>query len=115
MFALIALVAQFATLNLTYVDTGKTFTLPKQTTIVVTLASCHPCGYEWKLKPLNTSVVRRVSRRYVSTSHAVGAGGKEIWTFVTVGRGRDPIHLVYLRPFEHKPPARTFSVTINVS
>jgi len=113
MFTLIALVA---TLNLTYVDTGKTFTLPKQTAIVVTLPSCASCGYHWQLKPLNRSVIRRVSHSYVpSTSHGVGGIGKEIWRFQTVGAGRSPLQLVYRPPGRNTKPVRTFSLKINVS
>ena len=116
MFNLLAVVA--ATLNLTFVDTGKTFTLPKQTTIVVTLISCGPCGYHWGLKPLNTSVVRRVSHRYVphkSPPGVVGAGGKEIWTFRTVGAGRSPVQLAYYPPGRGAKPVKRFIVRINVS
>ena len=116
MFSLLAVAA--ATLNLTFLDTGKTFTLPKQTTIVVTLISCAPCGYHWQLKPLNTSVLRRVSHRYVghkSPPGVVGAGGKEIWRFVTVGAGRSPLQLAYYPPGRGTKPVRRFIVRINVS
>ena len=114
MFALVAVAA--ATLNLTYVDVGKTFTLPKQTTIVVTLASCGPCGYSWRLEPLERTVLRRVSHHYVAPkTKRIGGAGKEIWRFSTIGAGRSPLQLVYLPPGRNVKPDRHFGVTINVS
>jgi len=113
MFTLIALIA---TLNLTYVDTGKTFTLPPQTAIVVTLPSCGTCGYHWRLKPIDRSVLRRVSHHYVAkVSHgAVGGIGKEIWRFTTLGAGTSPLQLVYLPPGRNAKPVRTFSLNVTV-
>ena len=116
MFGLIPLIAAVATLNVTYVDTGKTFTLPPQTTIVVTLSSCGSCGYHWELKPLDRSVIRRVSHRYVAPrGRGIGGAGKEIWSFRTVGAGRSPLQLAYVPPGRHTKPARTCGLKINVS
>jgi predicted secreted protein len=114
MFALLAVAA--ATLNLTYNDTGKTFGLPTQTTIVVKLAECGDCDSAWRLKSIDPNVVRRVSRRFVAKQHRrVGGPAMVIWQFRTVGAGYSPIELAYTSGRPHSKPTRYFDLKIHVS
>ena len=118
MFALLASFAAAATLSLTHADTGKTFTLPPHTRVMVTLVVCGGCGYSWRLKPLNRSVIRHVSTHVVPFNHpprVVGTGAKVIWRFRTVGAGTSPLQLAYYPPGRNTKPADQFLVTINVS
>jgi predicted secreted protein len=114
MFAVFALLAM---LHLTAADNGNTYTVRPQTAIVLKLTSVPSAGYHWRLKPLDKSVVRLVSHRYVSHAKpgAVGGSGMEIWRFRAVGAGSSRIRVVYLPPGRNTKPARHFYVTINVS
>jgi inhibitor of cysteine peptidase len=93
----------------TEVKVGQEFT--------ITLESNRTTGFQWQLaKPLDESVVRLVSSNYQApTTNAIGAGGKEIWTFKAVGAGKAEIALEYVQPWEQDvDPAieQTYTITI---
>ncbi|MDX6479896.1 MAG: Chagasin family peptidase inhibitor [Gaiellaceae bacterium] len=122
MFAFLAAAAAAATLNLTYVDTGKTFTLPPQTTVVVTLIETgSDGGYSWARIPgaTNGKVLQFVSRRIVPPprNKPPGTAGKVIFTYRTIAAGTAQIGLKLYRSFDppKTPPARIFKATIHVS
>jgi len=76
----------------------------------ITLESNRSTGYQWRLaRPVDQKVVKLVGSGYQSPQVKLpGAGGKEIWTFEAVGRGRTEIAMQYVRPWEKgEPPART--------
>ena len=76
----------------------------------ITLESNRSTGYQWRLaRPLDQAVVKLVGSGYESPRVKLpGAGGKEIWTFQAVGRGRTEITMKYIRPWEKgEAPART--------
>lgn len=76
----------------------------------ITLDSNPTTGYRWQLaKPLDESLVKLVGNEYQEpeSSGAVGAGGKEIWTFKAVAEGKTAIAMKYVRSWEkNQPPAK---------
>lgn len=83
----------------------------------VVLGSNKTTGFEWQLAmPLDEKVVRLVSSEYTPVeSKLIGSGGKEVWTFKTVGAGKADILFKYVRPWEKDtPPAKTESFSIVV-
>jgi inhibitor of cysteine peptidase len=68
----------------------------------ITLPANHTTGYSWRLaKPLNPDLLRQVSDIYSEeTSGAIGAGGKEVWTFEALTKGTTELYFEYARPFE---------------
>jgi inhibitor of cysteine peptidase len=73
-------------------------------------------GFQWELaKPLDEAVVKHVETTYEQEPNAaVGAGGKEIWTFDAVAPGWAKIELVYRRPWEEMAPARIAVWSVDV-
>lgn len=86
------------TLHLTWKDNHKMFGVQRGSAIVVTLASCHDCGYSWK--DLHSGMVKLVSHRYVQPKGQVGGMGKEIWKFKVIGHkgGNGRFRLHYVSP-----------------
>jgi inhibitor of cysteine peptidase len=81
----------------------------------VTLESNHTTGFRWQIAdPLDQTKVRLVGKRYDRVRGAMpGQGGKEVWTFRAVSRGRTQIMLNYVRPWEKgSTPAQTKNVDV---
>jgi predicted secreted protein len=85
-----------STRHLTWKDNHKMIGVQWGSAIVVTLASCHDCGYHWK--DLYSGMVKLVSHRYVQTKGQIGGMGKEIWKFKVVGHGNGRFRLRYYSP-----------------
>jgi len=69
----------------------------------IVLDSNPTTGFQWQLSdPLDERIVTLVGTEYdiPKTPGVVGAGGKHIWTFKTVGLGQTMITLKYFRPWE---------------
>jgi len=96
---------------------GGTFHVTVGEEFKITLDSNATTGFQWSLAvPVDESVVKLVSNAYEAPQTAlVGAGGKEVWTFRAVGRGRTEIRMKYSRSWEKGTvPARgaVFSVRV---
>ncbi|MFH1079856.1 MAG: protease inhibitor I42 family protein [Pseudomonadota bacterium] len=81
----------------------------------LTLRSNPTTGYIWQLAaPLNENILRFAGNEYRSDKTGrMGAGGREIWTFKTVGSGETCISLKYARPWEKETaPAKTVQFRI---
>ena len=97
---------------------------PAATTIQVELGQRFPIaleanpttGYRWRLEDRpNEEVVQLVGSEYRRSEHDLpGAGGKEVFTFRAVGRGKAVVSLGYARPWEAARPAlmRKFVVVV---
>ncbi|MGA7721534.1 MAG: protease inhibitor I42 family protein [Ignavibacteriaceae bacterium] len=68
----------------------------------IDLKSNATTGYEWQLSPpLNENIVNNAGKIYLPPGNAIpGAGGKEIWNFITNNSGTTVIIFNYLRPWE---------------
>jgi predicted secreted protein len=74
-------------------------------------------GYEWQLSvPLNENIVNNAGKIYVPPVNAIpGAGGKEIWNFITNNPGNTEIIFNYIRPWEKEvKPAKNAAFKIIV-
>lgn len=75
-------------------------------------------GYQWQLaRPLDKEVLTLVSTDYwiPKTPGMVGAGGKSVWKFKAIGKGKALIYLKYVRPWEKKAkPVKTKTFIIIV-
>lgn len=97
-------------------ETGAKFSDPSQPIQVTTgqpftivLDSNRTTGYQWQLaKPLDASILQQVDNVYEAPqTNLAGAGGKELWTFKAVGKGKTTIDFQYVRPWEKNTPGTT--------
>jgi predicted secreted protein len=86
---------------------------------VIKLESNQTTGFQWGITgSLNSSVVKKVSSKYIAGKSAkgeVGVGGTEEWTFQAMGTGTAKFVMVYAQPFNKQvKPAETvvFNVTV---
>lgn len=72
----------------------------------IELKSNATTGYQWKLAaPLDEKIVRLVSSDYIApNTNLIGAGGKEVWVFKAVRKGKTKITLDYVRAWEKISP-----------
>ena len=72
----------------------------------ITLNSNATTGYQWQLaKPLDNSIVELMGNEYLAPrTRLVGAGGKEIWKFKAIGKGKTAIAMKYVRSWEKDIP-----------
>jgi inhibitor of cysteine peptidase len=107
------------TIDLDAANNGVSLETTVGQTINITLDSNVTTGYKWNLvgEP-DAKVLKLLSPQYVeptiSNSPVVGAGGKEVWMFQTVGRGTARIKLAYFRPSDPTHVAKEFSATVVV-
>jgi len=97
-------------------DNGKNIDVAPGQTLVVKLASNPSTGYKWTVEgdpsPLK---LRNDSYRRSTKSTATGAPGMQIFRFSATSSGIANLTLNYHRLFEYNvPPAKTFSLRVNV-
>lgn len=73
-------------------------------------------GYQWKIaKPLKKSLIKLKSSRYINLQpNVMGAGGKEIWTFTALKKGKTKINFAYSRAWEKTKPAKQKIYTVEI-
>ncbi len=105
-------------LSIDIASAGKEVTLAAGGTVTVTLDSNPTTGYSWNENAdiSDKAVAQQTGHRYQPPStSALGAGGKEIWTFKAVKTGTSTITMAYSRPFEKGvAPVKTFSLSLAV-
>jgi len=104
---------------LTEKDDGKTLSMAVKKRFVVRLAGNPTTGYGWRTVEVTGDAVEQTGKvAYVAAKRQpgmVGVGGHYVFRFEAVKPGKTSIKLEYARPWEKdKPPAKTFTVTINV-
>jgi inhibitor of cysteine peptidase len=98
-------------------NNGATLDVSSNQVLNIKLDSNITTGYKWNLvTPPDEKIVKLLSSKYNEpTGSAPGAGGSETWQFQATGRGTTTLKLAYARPFEpNNPPAKEFSITVNV-
>jgi inhibitor of cysteine peptidase len=102
--------------EVTKADNGKTVEVTKGSDLKVVLESNPTTGYKWEVKEVDASILKQAGEAaYKADSDAVGAGGKETFTFNAVGAGQTTLKMEYRRPWETEEPAvETFAITIVV-
>lgn len=84
---------------------------------IIGLGANHTTGYQWQLaSPADSNILELASSEYRPfDSNRVGTGGKEVWTFKAVGKGRARLIFNYLRSWEKDAkPAETVDFLITV-
>jgi len=107
------------TVRLGEADNGRSVTVAKGGTVIVTLPSNPSTGFSWAVVlPAPAQLEPQGEPKYVpsgSTTPVVGAGGTEVFTFRARATGTGTLELGYARPFEKGvPPEKTFRVTVDV-
>lgn len=86
--------------------------------LTVTLESNPTTGFQWELASIgDQAVLEKVANTYEGpeAEGLVGAGGKEVWTFRALKKGRSTISMEYSRPWEGGEKAvETFALSVVV-
>jgi inhibitor of cysteine peptidase len=85
--------------------------------VVISLGSNRTTGYQWQLaSPVDKNILELVGSEYITPkTQLVGAGGKEVWTFKTLARGKTIISFKYVRLWEKGVlPVQTATFTVIV-
>ncbi len=102
-------------LLLTEDDNGKSFQVPLGNTIQIRLNSNRTTGFSWNDATQSKKLQRIGEINYQAEGSLPGSGGVATATFTTAKVGKGKIILEYKRVFEEKPPAKTFSVKIDIT
>ena len=98
-------------------SSGKTVNIAVGGTLTVTLDSNVTTGYSWELKEIgDTDVLQKTDNKYVAPANgAIGAGGKEVWTFKALAAGTSTLTMYYSQPWAGgQKGAKIFSLTVVV-
>ncbi len=98
-------------------DPAKPVRIPAGSEFTLTLESNRTTGYQWQLAGTpDETVVKLIESRYeLPDTKLLGAGGREVWTFNAVGKGKTKISLKYVRPWEKDvPPVKEAVFTVVV-
>ncbi len=84
--------------------------------LIVTLESNPTTGFKWELtRNTDHAVLELVDHRFEAPETTlVGVGGKEVWTFKTLKKGKSIISLEYRRPWKQGVKAAEAFVLIVV-
>jgi predicted secreted protein len=110
---------QLGAIDLTPSNNGESILTNENQAIHITLDSNPSTGFKWNLATApDDKVLKFVSNEYLAAKSSVtpiaGAGGREVWAFVTVGRGTTTLKLAYFRPFDPSQVTQVFTATITV-
>jgi len=104
------------TVKVTEADNGKTITVKKGQSVMLTLPSNASTGYEWKVTRTDRSFGYPTSKYVAPSSSAVGAGGSQKLTWKTSGAfpgvGSHSVTLEYARAAG--AAAKTFTFTVDI-
>lgn len=100
-----------------YTDPTSPITVSAGEKFAIIIASNPTTGFSWQIaKPINGKVIKFLNSEYIpAKSGLIGAGGKEVWTFVAVAAGETSISLKYVRPWEKEKSAEaeaTYTVIV---
>ena len=105
-------------LSVDITSSGKEVALDAGGTLTITLDSNPTTGYSWNENAdiSDKTIAQQTGHKYQPpASSALGAGGKEIWTFKALKSGTSTISMGYRRPFEKGiAPAKTFTLSLVV-
>ncbi len=99
-----------------YTSAATDITVKQGERFTIALDGNRTTGYQWQLaQPLDTAIVTLIGSSYQPAGNVPGAGGREVLTFQTQGKGSATIDLEYVRPWEKGTPAdktSRFRVTV---
>jgi inhibitor of cysteine peptidase len=96
----------------------RTLEMNKDDTLTLTLGSNPTTGFKWTEQTVisNEAIVEQTSHEFVeSAANALGAAGKEVWTYGAMKAGTTEISTEYSRPWTVGEKAEwTFDLTVTV-
>lgn len=98
-------------------DPARPIAVKKGETFSIRLASNPTTGYRWRLAaPLDGGILTEAGNSYERpASMLIGAGGREIWNFTAVGKGKTTVEMEYVRQWEKgAEPANRVSFNVTV-
>jgi predicted secreted protein len=116
-FATIAAPAPASTVTITDADNGKDIELTTGQTLEVKLKSTAGTGYSWAVSgdPAPLKVTKSSTQRNKGSSPRAGASQSSVFELTAASPGLSTLTFIYRRPWEYNmPPAKTFSVRVNV-
>ncbi|MBV8457854.1 MAG: protease inhibitor I42 family protein [Acetobacteraceae bacterium] len=93
---------------------GQTVEVPVGQVIELRLPENPSAGFRWQFAADPGPACAVVGDTYTAGANQPGAGGEHTWTLQAAQPGICELHLVYRRPFEKVPPAKSFAVTVQV-
>ena len=99
-------------------ENNTTIALAQGQELVVTLPANPSTGFTWDIASMPANIATQGAPVFISgaqetTPALVGAGGEVVFTFLCTGSTSGVLELAYHRPWEKKPAARTYRLTIN--
>jgi len=98
--------------------TGKEVEIAVHGSLIVTLDSNPSTGFQWSQQAQisDQTVLGQTDHEFMpAESAAIGAAGKEVWTFKALKKGKSTISMEYRQPWEQSgPAAKTFTLTVAV-
>ena len=104
-------------MTLTEAQNGKSVTIAKGASVVISLESNPTTGYVWQVGKNDNAVLKLAGAPAFEpgAKQMPGAPGHQLFKFEAVASGSDVIALDYVRPWEKDlTPARKFSVVVTV-
>jgi inhibitor of cysteine peptidase len=100
-------------------QTTQTVSLRPGVSTTIALRENPSTGFKWRLdmtRSTDLSIIRIIDRGYrAGQTGLIGAPGTHRWEIKGRAPGTASIAFTYARPWEHKPPAETHFVQVNVS
>lgn len=101
--------------RLTQNDAGETVRLSVDDTLQVILEGNPTTGFTWVAGSVTTPTLEQAGEpQFEADTQLIGSGGEFTFRFDAVESGEVALRLIYHRPWESVPPARTFEVTVGV-
>ena len=97
-------------------DQGRAVELAVGDTLTARLSGNPSTGFNWELASPSTPVLQQLGDRVQepTSTGVVGASETIVFRFRAAAAGETRLALVYRRPFESGPPARTFDLGVRV-
>ena len=100
-------------------QTTQTVSLRPGVSTTIALRENPSTGFKWRLdmtRSTDLSIIRVIDRGYrAGQIGLIGAPGSHRWEIKARAPGTASVTFTYARPWEHKPPAETHFVQVNVS
>jgi inhibitor of cysteine peptidase len=100
-------------------QTTQTVSLRPGVSTTIVLRENPSTGFRWRMdvtRSTDLSIIRVIDRGYhAGQTGLIGAPGAHRWEIKARAPGTASVAFTYARPWEHKPPAETHFVQVNIS
>lgn len=94
---------------------GRAIELPLHGQLKISLPENPTTGFHWVVDDIAETICDLADDTFESTTTARGSGGVHQWRLKARQKGTGKIALRYRRPWETKPPLKSFTVTVRVN